>query len=127
MNPSYVIAIVLVLACTLVYLLGKASNELHLEDFFLSYDKKGVARADPHKLVFIFAFVICSWVMTTLADNVSDSIYATYYAFGYMTVFTISLLSKTALVTIRDIIAIWVLKKEPTPTPGGAEEKDEMK
>ena len=56
-----------------------------------------------------------------IAPTIPSSLYALYYSFGFMGVFTVSVLSKSALAIVRDIVQIWVTKKAPTAinNPGG--------
>lgn len=96
-------------------------NDFRAEDFLMSRDTTGKMKANPHKLAFLMTFIICAWINVMIAPTIPSSLYALYYSFGFMGVFTVSVLSKSALAIVRDIVQIWVTKKAPTAinNPGG--------
>lgn len=119
-----IICLLAVLIATYLHRLGNAENDLRIEDFLMSKDVTGKSKANPHKLAFLLTFIICAWINVMIAPMIATSVYALYYSFAFMGVFTVSLLSKSALVIIRDIIQIWVTKQAPVtrqsaPSPGG--------
>lgn len=125
-----VICLLIFLLANFLIKLGKEDNDLKLEDFLMSRDPgSGKMRANPHKLVFLLSFVICAWINIAIAPMIGTSVYALYYSLAFMGVFTISLLSKTALTTIRDIVVVWVTRQAP-PAPnhhsGGKGDSDKI-
>jgi hypothetical protein len=103
---------------------SRDDNSLRIEDFFMSKDSSGKSTANPHKLAFILAFFICAWVTVMIAPAIPTSLYALYFSFAFMGVFTVSLLSKSALVIIRDIIQVWVTKQAPKYTAVNEDESE---
>lgn len=113
--------IVLLIVVWYVHKLGKNSQLFDIEEFILSKGTDGTWRANPHKLAFLLSFVICSWIAILIAPSIPTSAYALYFGITFMVVFTVSLLSKSALTIIRDIVQIIITKKAPVQnkTPGG--------
>lgn len=123
---AFLTIICLLIFLVIVYLdqLGKKENDFKLEDFLMSKDTSGVSKANPLKLAFLLAFIICAWINVMIAPMIPTSAFALYYSFGFMGVFTVSLLSKSALTIIRDIVQIWVTKQAPArSSPGGDEDE----
>lgn len=115
-----IICLLAVLVSVYLHRLGERDNEFKVEDFLMSKDPSGKSKANPHKLAFLLTFVICAWINVMIAPMIATSAYALYYSFAFMGVFTVSLLSKSALTIIRDIIQIWVTKQAPAASnPGG--------
>ncbi len=115
-----IICLLAVLVSVYLHRLGERDNEFKVEDFLMSKDPSGRSKANPHKLAFLLTFVICAWINVMIAPMIATSAYALYYSFAFMGVFTVSLLSKSALTIIRDIIQIWVTKQAPAASnPGG--------
>ena len=115
-----IICLLAVLVSVYLHRLGERDNEFKVEDFLMSKDPSGNSKANPHKLAFLLTFVICAWINVMIAPMIATSAYALYYSFAFMGVFTVSLLSKSALTIIRDIIQIWVTKQAPAASnPGG--------
>jgi len=127
MNPEIgLLLIVLLVVVLYIHKLGKKSELFDIEEFILSKGTDGQWRANPHKLAFLLSFVICSWVVILIASSIPTSAFALYFGITFMIVFTVSLLSKSALTIIRDIVQIVITKKAPVHNKTSGGESDEQ-